>query len=225
MIARFFITTSILVFTGCPRRASEPVDVTRFRDTLVYFGELSVNGLAALQRADDGAARTLMIRSNGGEVGIGMAFGEWVHSRQLDVVVLDRCLSSCANYVFPAGRRKSVLGGGLVAWHGNVHTASVDELPESKRDEVRAYLTKMLVRERAFYRRIGVSECLARIGNVRLGAPGFFTMSPTDMRRFGLDDVDGAPESANDVSPLMRSEFRFSFVEVPASLDAYRACE
>lgn len=63
----------------------------------------------------------LVITSNGGEVEAGIALGEWVFEHQLDVEIESYCLSSCANYVFPAGRNKFIREGAVVAWHGNYH--------------------------------------------------------------------------------------------------------
>ena len=63
--------------------------------------------------------RVLEITSDGGEVEAAILLGSWIFENQIDVSVTDYCLSSCANYVFSAGRKKIIQPGAIVAWHGN----------------------------------------------------------------------------------------------------------
>lgn len=191
--------------------------------TLGYSGVLTEDGLDALVRAADERVHTLMVRSNGGEVGIGTEFGEWVRAHELDVVVVDYCLSSCANYVFTAGRKKTILPGAVVAWHGNARQRGIgDELEQF--DVAEDYLPDIRRREDVFFAKVEVNECICRIGNERLGAPGMFTMSPDDMRRFGVTDIVGGPTREDEVSPEMRRWLELTFVNVPPSFDAQRTC-
>ena len=82
--------------------------VVRRGSELGYSGELAASGLERLAQLYDPTVRTLRIRSGGGSIGVGMDFGEWVHEHRLDVVVVDYCSSSCANYVFTAGVKKTI---------------------------------------------------------------------------------------------------------------------
>lgn len=61
----------------------------------------------------------MVISSGGGEINAGMKMGYWVFDNQIDVVVNGMCMSSCANYIFPAGHRKIINNGSIVAWHGS----------------------------------------------------------------------------------------------------------
>jgi hypothetical protein len=199
---------------------------------------LTRDGLVRLKGADTPALRTLFIRSGGGEVGVSMEFGGWVHSRGLEVVVVDFCASSCANYVFPAGQSKRVLPGGVVAWHGNAHqlsaTDGLDEMIErmhlsqdaaaDERAKKLAYLAAMRANEDAFFASIGVSECICRVGNERLGARDFYSMSAADMRRFGIDGIAAAPAREEDIADELRTSLQLSFVTIPEDLDVRRAC-
>lgn len=58
------------------------------------------------------------LRSRGGDIHAGMAMGREIHRRQLDVEVDVHCISSCANYLFTAGRNKYVRSPGHVKFHG-----------------------------------------------------------------------------------------------------------
>ena len=204
--------------------------VTRSPGRLGYAGSLTADGLEQLKRADDPSVRTLAIRSPGGDVAVGIAFGEWVHGRGLDVVVVDFCISSCANYVFTAARTKRVVPGAFVAWHGNSHQldmrAQIADAAASPEEAERAFgfMRELRTKEAAYFAKIGVSECLCRIGTERLESPGLFTMSPADMQRFGVDNVLAAPEGRDDVPTETLDRFTLSFVRVPELWDARAAC-
>lgn len=204
------------------------MSVTRFDDTVVYFGELTSDGLDHLKSTDRGTAKALLIRSGGGDVSVGMDFGDWVFERGLDVIVDEVCLSSCANYVFTAGRRKFILPGALVAWHGNTRQNSavttIDALPRAQQGQARKSLFEWRTREAAFYQKIGVSECLDRIGIDALGVHGLYTMSREDLGKFGVKDVSGAPVDESSISSRVRRELEFSFVTLPSTLDLGAAC-
>ena len=216
---------------------------TAFRVTLAptvvtYEGPLDAAGIAEVRRA--GPAVTLLrIRSSGGDVDLGMDLAEWVLERRLDVEVLDHCLSSCANYVFPAGRTKVIAPGAVVGWHGSARQtnmpaqleAALADLrardPELDVEQLRAtmaeYMTRVIARQDAFFARIGVHECVTRIGQLRLGARGLFTMSIADMARFGIAVARG-PASERDLAPAIRKRTGVTFVRVGA-LDPATACD
>ena len=59
-----------------------------------------------------------------------MDFGDWVFENQLNVKVIGRCFSSCANYVFTAAKIKVIENGALVAWYGS----AVQSVQRSRRE-------------------------------------------------------------------------------------------
>jgi hypothetical protein len=202
--------------------------VTRDGATLGYSGEVSAEGLRDLMELDDGSPTTLMIRSGGGDVAAGMIFGEWVDARALEVVVVDYCVSSCANYVFMAGKKKLVLPGGVVAWHGDAHQHSLgdalDKLGAAPRAKLHAELDRLRAKEDRFFARLGIAECVCRVGNERFGARGLYTMSGADMARFGVTNVVRAPASAAEVSEPSRRALDLAFVSIPSDFDPARGC-
>jgi hypothetical protein len=135
----------------------------------------------------------------------------------VDVIVEDYCLSSCANYVFPAARHKTVKPGAIVAWHGNYHHLFQtgqwrDDVPVRMRrtSESREQATKHVYKqvkhlvaiEKEFFHYIGVDEYLCWIGKQEpFNVPNYYFMSATDMARFGIDNVTLPPDFQNtDVS-------------------------
>lgn len=94
---------------------------------LVYDGKLSEEGVAkiiSLHRSTPVKPVTLVIRSTGGSSYAGLVLGRYVFDFQLTVRVVDYCGSSCANYVFPAGRRKLIDRGSVIWWHGSMASRS-----------------------------------------------------------------------------------------------------
>jgi len=249
-MVRVLATVAMLGLWACgspppPRiQAAVPaLEPARYRVTISgrvasYDGPLEAAGVAELRRSRL-RLTTLRIRSTGGDVDVGMDLAEWVLDHRLDVVVNDYCLSSCANYVFPAGRRKIIAPGGVVAWHGSARQANMAEqleaaLADAKardpsldvnelRATMAAYMKRVIARQDAFYARIAVAECVTRIGQIRLGAPGLFTMSIADMRRFGIV-ADAGPASASDIAPRILKRTGVTFVAV-GELDPHTACQ
>jgi len=191
---------------------SREITVERDGDTVIYRGSLTKDGLKAMRKAGlTPPVTTLLIDSAGGEIVVGMDFGTWVFERDLDVVVDGACLSSCANYVFTAGRNKDIQAGAVVAWHGSakqpglleqMHKAVEDdinakglsrrkrsqEIARSRRANVE-YLAAAIQKQNAFFYRVGVDEYITRIGNDKYGVRGFFYLSVDDMASFGLNNV------------------------------------
>jgi len=75
----------------------------------------------------------LTVNSQGGSVEYGLELGEWIVEKGLDVYIPQLCASSCANYVFTAGKRVVLNEHAIVGWHGS---PIIDDLvagtPEAK---------------------------------------------------------------------------------------------
>lgn len=172
-----------------------------------YQGPLSAAPVARLLEAVQGlTVRELVITSSGGEVAAGIRLGSWVSSRQVDVRVVDYCLSSCANYVFTAGRRKRIDPGAVVAWHGNYHHLRAtglwqDDIPlrmrrtgedeATARRHVLAQVEELVSREQDFFARIGVDQRLCWIGKrPPYDVPDYFFLTARDMARFGVTGIE-----------------------------------
>ncbi len=93
----------------------------------------------------------IVIASLGGDVASALDMAEAVYDSRASLVVAGPCLSSCANYVFLAARRKYVIPGGIVAWHGGI-----PEVPKGDSDPA----APLIGRSRAFIAKIGVNPAL-----------------------------------------------------------------
>lgn len=88
--------------------------------SIIYIGFTNTAGYDKLIRlAEQDNISELAITSPGGNVFWGIKIGEIIYENGWDVHVRGLCLSSCANYVFPAGRNKVIEDGGIVGWHGS----------------------------------------------------------------------------------------------------------
>jgi hypothetical protein len=174
--------------------------------TAVYRGAISAeNNAGFFARVADLPVRLLLIDSGGGDVAAAIELADWVHARQLDIAVTGVCLSSCANYVFPAARHKEIRAGAIVAWHGNYHHLAHtglwrdDVLLRMQRDGedrqtatryVQSQVARLVALERDFFARIGVDEQVCWIGKQPpYNVADYYFLSAADMARFGISRV------------------------------------
>lgn len=179
--------------------------------------------------------KRLVIDSSGGEVEAGIALGTWIFEHRLDVEVPEYCLSSCANYVFPAASRKFIAPGAVVAWHGNYHHLKETGLwtediavrmqrygedAATAREQARTETERLVRLERDFFTRIGVDQHLCWAGKMPpYNAPNYYFLSPEDMAGFGVTQVQTPTGYENtDVSDLKASVvyIRLNDTDTPA---------
>ncbi|MNM27462.1 hypothetical protein D3C81_379540 [compost metagenome] len=115
--------------------------------------------------------RAVIIDSNGGDIDSAMDIAEILRVKKLDLIVDGRCLSACANYLFPAAARKTVLPGSVVGVH-NASVHYVDKgaaavvtfseaatLFQNKGDMTSLdEFERIQRREQAFYRSLGIRQ-------------------------------------------------------------------
>jgi len=174
--------------------------------TAVYHGEITPErNREFFETAGRRPLKRLIITSDGGSVEAGIELGRRVHDLGLDIEIAGYCLSSCANYVFTAARRKTIREGAVVAWHGNyIHLwdsghwtddvaprmAKYGEDGNTARRRARREAERLSGLERAFFTRIGVDEAVCRVGRMApFSVPDYYMLSPGDMARFGIDEV------------------------------------
>ena len=203
-----------LLWVASPANA----DIRVAAGSAYYTGPINTEQNQRLFKAVHGeGVERLVITSSGGGVEAGIALGTWVFKHRLNVVVPEYCLSSCANYVFPAGRHKSIGAGALVAWHGNYNHLKQtglwqDDIPGrmerlgedavTAKRQVREQMERLVGLERDFFTHIGVDEYLCWIGKMPpYNAPNYYFLSRQDMARFGVDHVQAPSDyTETDVS-------------------------
>lgn len=169
------ITGCVLLLT-CSLAYAAPAQVFVSEGEVHYVGTLDGEAnqrLFAMYDQLPVKPATLAIRSRGGDVVFGLELGEWVRDHRLDVKVMEYCLSSCANYVFTAGKIKTVGNNATIGFHGGLSSRHVTEgteiarlsqLSDAQKTSVRLDLQRKLERESRFFQSIGVRQALTTFG-------------------------------------------------------------
>jgi hypothetical protein len=137
---------------------AEPAIVRVEGDTVYFTGHISEASADVLAKAvaplRRGQVTRLVVSSRGGDTVPGRRIGQWVHDMGLLVEVDKVCFSSCANYIFPAGRGRVIRADSFVGWHGNERAFEVNArragktLEEFMRPQFEPSLAKSTLEER-----------------------------------------------------------------------------
>lgn len=204
------------------RAKAEPATVQVQGDTLYYTGNFSTASSAAFDAAVSGIRRSqvtrLVISSGGGDTVAGRHVGRWVRDMGLVVEVDVICFSSCADYIFPAGRARVIRADAFVGWHGNerqFHLLAARKgisladllaqyIPKEASPEQRTAFfrdfeetTKVTMKDEAeFYAKLGLNDSFAvcAVGEILEKRPGYagqngWGFSLADMARLGLTNT------------------------------------
>jgi hypothetical protein len=186
------LAAAILLCAACVSGAHAE-GVTATGDTITFEGRIDNRSVAEFLRLlQDPAVTRLVIDSRGGLVAPALDMADAIHRRQLDVDVPEHCLSSCANYIFPAGRRKTLGWPGAVAWHGNMtHVLYLQQSGQSSWSEaLMAEARQLARRETEFFRRVGMDGFLCWFGKIApYDVDAFYYVAVQDLERFGVHGV------------------------------------
>jgi hypothetical protein len=162
-------------------------------DAVTFRGRIDEASVARfLESLQDPGIRRLVITSPGGDVASALEMAQAVFERALDIEVPDECLSSCANYIFPAGRRKLLGHPRAVGWHGNMtHVLYLAQTGQESWGEGQMQAAYELARrEQALFARLGVDGFVCWFGKIApYDIDAYYSLTPEDMARFGITDV------------------------------------
>lgn len=135
--------------------------------TLAYQGhitaEANTRAMELFEQAPSPPER-LLISSNGGKLMESLDLAEWVAPQQLDVEVGKQCLSSCADYIFPAGQTKWLRRDSVLVWHGSAWQASLDDMADPNHADFAPLLLETRRRETRFFADIEVDNLITVYG-------------------------------------------------------------
>lgn len=174
---------ALLALSSAAMAAGEDTTQVYFSNgQLEYIGPINQQANQQLIALYDSLAdkpAVLSIRSPGGEVNAGMDLGGWVRARKLNVRVMEFCLSSCANYVFPAGIEKIVSNFAMIGYHGGpgrLEKLTLDEGAQKIYDALSAEEQKAFMadlenitrqggqREAQYFQQLGVRADISSLG-------------------------------------------------------------
>lgn len=170
---------------ACEASAGAPIRVVG--TTLCFSGDIDRDSAGTAERllADRGLA-AMVVTSDGGEVTAAVRLARAVRARGLRLVVHRRCISSCANFLFPAARTKAVAPNSLVVFHGGIAPGAFGGLfgEGEERD--------LLVLTRAFFRELGVDGSITYDPPYMPGSRALaeeWTATPAALRRHGITGI------------------------------------
>nr|WP_295777962.1 hypothetical protein [Rhodoferax sp.] len=215
-----------LSLTGCATQKFAPVLVSG--KTVVFQGLIYASTADEFVRAvEQHGANRVLIASGGGHVAPALRMARIIHDSAMDVEVFGQCFSSCANYIFPAGKNKSITALGLVGWHGNMqhllhlHRTGKAPLTGTWLEEV----TSLAAQESEFYKAIGVDPFITWFGKLSpYDVRDTYFLAPYDMARFGIRDVavradyaqtDLAPYNAAGVEKVRFVQVKWESLRMP----------
>jgi len=154
----------------------------------------------------------IAITSTGGDAEAAMILGNWIFKSGIQINVPFICMSSCANYVFPAAKNKVIGSKALVIWHGSALQKDFRDFMEKYESLERTNEDPLYVSENAlryqslkrivkaqseFYARIGVDEAIDRLGQepTEYGVAGWSATTAV-MEKYGIQGVNAAANYA-----------------------------
>ncbi len=146
----------------------------------------------------------IILNSPGGDSKSAIQIGMEISKHSFAVVVNNICASSCANYLFPAGKWKIIAEGGILIWHGSYasecsHTAhKIDSSTATKKevDEYKKTIKELQTLNEHYYRKINVNPritCLTE--NIKAAADAItpnssgFTLTTEAIKLFGVKNL------------------------------------
>jgi hypothetical protein len=198
--------------------------VTRVDDAVIFSGRIDAPSAAQfVELLKDPAITRLVITSGGGLVSAALEMALAINRRQLDVEVPSACVSSCANYIFPAGRHKTLGWLGAVAWHGNMtHVLYLQQTGRASWGQNEVEDARQLAsREAEFFSRIGVDSFVCWFAKIEpYNLDDFYYLSVEDMQRFGIGSVtvreESPPPQENEHLRFVRVDWRRLEADRPA---------
>lgn len=95
-------------------------------ETLSFEGPIELGEFGRFSLVFSPSIREITVNSGGGVTSEGIRIAHAIAASGVKITVVGECLSSCANYLFVAGRSREIRGG-VVGYHGNVQACFTGE--------------------------------------------------------------------------------------------------
>lgn len=179
-------------------------DVSVDGETLRFSGRIFLGDADKVQAALGPAIQKVVLTSLGGDMEEGIRIGEMFSRSHLQVIVEHYCMSSCANYLFTAGRERTVSHGSVVCYHGGsprndedlkaffLHVARQSHVDELVSDQdlqnlivgIRGEYDKYAEEEANLLRQWGIKDEILANSDVRMVPRKIIGASDLSVRRF-----------------------------------------
>lgn len=194
--------------------------------TLCLDGSISGNTLSsvrtALEKLAPGAPLVLVMRSGGGDASASIDIAHELLRYETTTIAHQVCISSCANYLLPSGKRSVVLPETILGFHGGLSWYQISQMSDetignSKSDfQQEKKLSRIFAQQERLFERIGISfELMFDMENYNhlsaeeqtAACPGggmFIVMSPQSLESYGYSiEAYHGPESAEGLKETL----------------------
>jgi hypothetical protein len=116
-----------LALVSCLTAGAHAAEITRVDARTIQFdGPIAAGDAEKLERLYAPGTTLLRVQSPGGSGEEAMKMARFIHAKGLDIEIMRGCASSCANYMFPAARRKTIPPGAVLGYHGTAYLTALD---------------------------------------------------------------------------------------------------
>lgn len=190
-------------------------------EKLIITGEIVDGDFDSYQKAIAGMQiKIVSVNSIGGVVDEAIKIGDDIFSKKYNVEVFEKCISSCANYIFTAGINKIIDRKSIVVWHGSPSKLCAHTLPKiqiSSMSEIQAleyqeYLKKIEIASDEFFSRIKVDPRITCLNSMYINLYAHYdgyTMWPEAMAQFGVFGVTNYRPTKNSLTIKNKSVINF----------------
>ncbi len=210
-----FYSTEYMNYENEPDQPPLEYEVTVEGNSIIYDGEVASSGLEKIKDLYTDQIDRIVINSPGGEINVGMDFGEFIFDNKLDVEVRNLAFSSAANYIITAANTLYLHKDSVIGWHGGA-TQEIDSPEVQEGGEFYEYNQDSIKRETEFYKKIGVNQRITVYGQeeqfleeaTELGAFGW-TYTIEALNQLGIDNIEfiGNPWVPNTTLEFMDNRF------------------
>ena len=180
-----------VTLSGCLPPVAQPGKWLRLNEsTLSFRGSIDSGSDKEFLALVDTRISLIQVSTFGGDVESALVIADYLHDHKIDLKVEEVCVSSCANYWFPAANHKIVPVGAYVGFHGDV-TSSIPYWHNPSTEAIK-FAQKTSANEQAFYQRIGLNPKLFQfsIDFIETNDVGIWVISPTEAACAGMKNLE-----------------------------------
>lgn len=158
---KILFISACIAFPGLVRSATYEVDPGN--KTLRMTGEIIDEDAKRIEAYLHSGIETIIVRSGGGSVVGALEIAREMNKRKISLIVDKYCLSSCANYLFVAAYKKSLLPESVLGFHGGVYgEVPIKESKTNKPKKGTMSMKSFWKEDAKFFEKIGFNKDLLK---------------------------------------------------------------
>jgi hypothetical protein len=180
-----------VLLSACIPPVAQPGKWSRLNDSTLYFrGSIDLGSDKEFMALVDARITRIQVSTFGGDVEAALVIADYLHDHKIDLEVEGVCVSSCANYWFPAAHRKIVPVSAYVGFHGDV-TSSIPYWHNPSAEAIK-FAQKTSEKEQAFYKRIGFDPRVFQfsIDFIQTNEVSIWAISPKEATCAGVKNLN-----------------------------------